>query len=99
MTQAEGYAADLINQANSLISKVQGDLSAAAAFYKSIDVDPAKIAGALAPLMGQKQQDELAQIVAADRAAIDQEVAEEAARLRFGAAATASAPKAFRSMA
>ena len=99
MTQAEGYAADLINQANSLISKVQGDLSAAATFYKSINVDPAKIAGALAPLMGEKQQDELAQLVAADRAAIDQEVAEEAARLRFDAPATASVPKAFRSMA
>ena len=99
MTQAEGYAAAIINQANSLISKVESDLSAAAAFYKSIDVDPAKIAGALAPLMGQKQQDELAQIVAADRAAIDQEVAEQAARLRFDAPATASAPKAPRSLA
>ena len=99
MTQAEGYAATLINQANSLITKVQGDLSAAAAFYKSIDVDPAKIAGALAPLMGQKQQDELAQIIAADRAAIDQEVAEEAARLRFDALAASTAPKTFRSMA
>ena len=99
MTQAEGYAASLINQANSLITKVQSDLTASAAFYESIDVDPAKIAGALAPLMGQKQQDELAQIIAADRAAIDQEVAEEAARLRFDAPATATAPKAFRSMA
>ena len=99
MTQAEGYAAAIINQANSLITKVEGDLSAAAAFYKSIDVDPAKIAGALAPLMGQKQQDELAQIITVDRAEIDQEVAEAAARLRFDAPATATAPKTFRSMA
>lgn len=85
MEHHQGYAANILNQTESLIAKIQGDLDAADAFYKSIDVDPAKVAGVLEPLMGLKQFQELEQLVAADRAAIDQEVAEEAARLKAGA--------------
>lgn len=82
MKQHTGYSANILNQAEALMAKVQADLAAAGEFYQSIGVNPDKIASVVEPLMGPKQRDELAALVAADEAAIDQEVAEELARFR-----------------
>ena len=76
MTQHTGHAADRLNQAQALMGKVQSDLDAAGDFYRSIGVNPDKIAAAIEPLVGAKQREELTALTA-----------------------TATAPKAFRSMA
>ncbi len=93
MTQAQGYAADIINQAESLLAKIEADFAATAAFYESIGVDPANIDGAFGPPMGAKQREEMAAVLAADQAAIEQEVAEGVARLRMNSPNTTNTPK------
>ena len=98
MEQHQGYAADILNEAERLIAKVQGDLDDADTFYKSIGVNAAKVAGVLEPLMGLKQFQEVERLVAADHAAIDQEVAEEAARLNAGTSYSGSVRKKSRAM-
>ncbi|MCF8161252.1 MAG: hypothetical protein K9J76_11145 [Polaromonas sp.] len=93
MSQAQGYAADIINQAESLLAKIEADFAATAAFYESIGVEPANIDGAFGPKLDARQREEMAAVLAADQAAIDQEVAEEAARLRMSSPGAASVPK------
>lgn len=89
----ESYAAQILADAQNLIAKVQGDLDAAAEFYRSNDIDPAKVAPALEQFMGLKQQEELAAINRADQEAIETEVAEAAARASFAAAPAGGARK------
>ncbi len=93
MSQAQGYAADIINKTESLLAKIEADFAATAAFYESIGVDPANIDGAFGPPLGARQREEMAAVLAADQAAIDQEVAEEAARLRMNSPASTTTPK------
>jgi hypothetical protein len=93
MPQAEGYAADIINKTETLLAKIEADFAATAAFYKAIGVDPANIDGAFGPKLGAREREEMAALMAADQAAIDQEVAEEAARLRMSSDSAAATPK------
>ena len=95
---AQGYAAALINQTESLLAKLEADFAATTAFYESIGVDPANIDGAFGPPMSAKQRAEMAAVLAADQQAIDQEVAEGLARLRMSTPGAASTPKRPRNM-
>jgi hypothetical protein len=83
MSQAEGYAAKILSEAEALLGKVQGDLDRAAEFYRSNGIDPDKVAPALAQFIGPKEQAEVERLVQADRDAIDPEVGEAAARANF----------------
>jgi hypothetical protein len=93
MSQAEGYAAKIISEAEALIGKVQGDLDRAAEFYQSNGIDPEKVAPAMEQFMGAKERAELEQLAKADREAIDQEVAEGAARANFADASSGGGVK------
>jgi hypothetical protein len=87
--QAQGYAAAIINQAESLLAKIEADFATTAAFYESIGVAPDQIDGAFGPPLNAKQREDMA----ADQEAIDQEVAEETARLRMNAPSAPTAVK------
>ena len=98
MYQAQGYADDLINQAEVLLAKIEAGFAATAALYQAIGVDPTNTDGAFGLPLGLRQRAELAKILAADRVAIDQEVAEETARLRMSSPAPATARKRLRNL-
>jgi hypothetical protein len=91
--QAQGYAAAIINQAESLLAKIEADFATTAAFYESIGVAPDQIDGAFGPPLNAKQREDMAALIAADQEAIDQEVAEETARLRMNAPSAPTAVK------
>lgn len=95
---AEGNrAASVIAEAERLVGDIQRQLDAAANFYAEYGIDPDKMVQALEPSMGPKEKEDLARIVQADQEAIQREVDEGAARLRFTSAA-ASVPKPRRSL-
>lgn len=98
MAQAEGYAAQIIADAEALLGKVQQDLDRAADFYRENGIDPAKVVPALEPYMGLKEVEELNRIMKEDQEAIQREVDEAAARLRFANAPTGGAAKRPRNM-
>jgi hypothetical protein len=98
MAKHQGYAADILNAADELIGKVQASLDAKDTFYRSIGVDPQKVLPALESIMGDKERAELAALMAADAAAVEQETAEEAARLGLGVKHQAGKPNRNRSM-
>jgi len=95
---AQGYAAALINETESLLAKLESDFATGKAFYESIGVEPDSIDGAFGPRLTAKQRDEMAAVVAADQADIGQEVAEGAARLRMNSPSAPTARKRPRSM-
>jgi hypothetical protein len=95
---AQGYAAALINQTESLLAKIEADFDTTKAFYQSIGVEPANIDGAFGLPLNARQREDMAALVAADQEAIDQEVAEETARLRMRTPGSATMPKRPRSM-
>jgi hypothetical protein len=99
MSQAEGYAAKIIQEAEALIGKVQKDLDGAGDFYREMGINPDKVAPALEQFMGPKQKEELAAILRADDEVVQREVDEAAARASFGSApAGSSAAKKPRNM-
>ena len=98
MSQAEGYAATIINQTESLLAKIEADVATGKAFYESIGVEPANIDGAFGPPLNARQREDMAALAAADQEAIDQEVAEDAARLRMSTPGSTTVPKRPRSM-
>lgn len=87
----------IVAEAQRLLDDVQGQISASADFYRGMGIDPEKVAPALDPFMGAKEKEELARILRADQEAIQHEVDEAAARLRFAESAP-KAPKARRPM-
>ena len=95
---AQGYAAALINETESLLAKLEADFATGKAFYESIGVEPDNIDGAFGPRLTAKQRDEMAAVIAADQADIEQEVAEGAARLRMNSPSAQTTPKRPRSM-
>ena len=76
-------ASQIIRDANALIAKVQGDLDAAANFYRDNNINPDKILGACEPYVGLKEVAEIERLAKADQEAIEQEVQEGMARLSF----------------
>ncbi len=83
MLQQDNPVSSVIAEAEALLRKIQQDFDAAAEFYRSNDIDPAKVESACAPFMGERERQELRQIVDNDQAEIQREVDEGAARLRF----------------
>lgn len=75
-----------LTEAQRLIAQIEADIAAGAAVISSANLDPAK-------MLPPAQQQELERLIAADQAAIEQEVAEGAARLRAAAPAGSSAPR------
>lgn len=101
MSQPNSPVPSVVAEAEALIQKIQQDFDAAAEFYRSNDIDPAKVQGACEPFMGERERQELRQIIESDQAEIQREVDENAARLRFSAASKAApggAPKRPRNM-
>jgi dsDNA-binding SOS-regulon protein len=88
-----GYADNIISEAQSLIEKVSGDLRQSADVYSSLGINPDKVLSACEPVMGDKQRDELAKLLAQDQEAIQREVDEGAARFRFATAPASTARK------
>lgn len=88
MSQPEGYAAKIISEAQALIGKVQADLDKAADFYREAGINPDKVAPALEQFMGAKEKDEVARLVQADQEAVQREVDEGMAHLRFNTPAS-----------
>ena|SRR5436190_20485752 len=78
-----GYADQIISEANSLIAKVNGDLQESGSFYRSMGIDPDKVLPACESAMGPKQRDELAKLLAQDQEAVQREVDEGMARIKF----------------
>lgn len=92
MLQQDTPVPSIVAEAEELIRKIQQDFDAAAEFYRSNDIDPAKVEGACEPFMGERERQELRQIVENDQAEIQREVDEGAARLRFSNSSTSSKP-------
>lgn len=86
MSQPNSPVPSVVAEAEALIQRIQQDFDAAAEFYRSSDIDPAKVLGACEPFMGERERQELRQIVERDQAEIQREVDENAARLRFSSA-------------
>ena len=76
-----------VAEAKRLVAQVEAELAAGAALLASASLDPAKM------VLPPAQQKELDRLAAADQAAIEQEVAEGAARLSAAAPAGSSAPR------
>lgn len=98
MTKHEGYAAKILNDADALLSKVQGDLDAAADFYRSNEINPDKVLSAVAPHLGAQEKQQLEKLMAEDQEAIQREVDEGRARLSFSSAPAAGGTKKPRSL-
>ena len=84
------YANKTVQDAQTLIDKVQSDLDEAASFYRTNNINPDKILSACAPFVGAKEKAEIEQLVKADQEAIEQEVQEGMARLNFASGAASS---------
>jgi hypothetical protein len=82
-----GYADKIIGEATALLSKVQGDLDQAADYYRTQGIDPIKVLPAIQPHMGDAQREELQKLLAADQDAIQREVDEGMARIKFSSPA------------
>lgn len=83
MSQAEGYAAKIIADAEALLGKIQGDLERSADFYRQNGINPDKVAPALEQFLGPKEREELERLIRADQEDIQREVDEAAARHSF----------------
>ena len=76
-------AAKIVAEAEALLKKVNGDLQQASEFYRAQGIDPAKVLPACEPHMGAREKEELARLLRADEEAVQREVDEGMARLRF----------------
>jgi F0F1-type ATP synthase membrane subunit b/b' len=83
MSDPQNYAAKIIADAESLLSKVNGELEEAREFFRSNDINPDKILSACEPLMGAKEKQDLARLIEQDKADIQREVDEATARNNF----------------
>jgi hypothetical protein len=98
MPTNDSYAAKIIADAEALLGKVQRDLDDAAEFYRTSNIDPAKVLPALEPHMTANEKLALKRALDEDEAAIQREVDEGMARLNFATPSSGSAPKKPRSM-
>jgi hypothetical protein len=89
----QGYADKIISEAKALIDKVNGDIEQSADRIRSMGLDPSKVVSACEPHMGTKQRDELAKLLAQDKEAIDREVDEGMARVKFSTTAPSTGRK------
>ena len=87
MSSNNASESQTVAEAQRLIAQIEADIAAGAAVISSANLDPAKM------VLPPAQQQELERLVAADQAAIEQEVAEGAARLRAAAPGGSSAPR------
>ena len=76
-------AAKIVAEAEALLKKVNGDLQQASEFYRAQGIDPAKVLPACEQHMGAREKEELARLLRADEEAVQREVDEGMARLRF----------------
>lgn len=95
MTQHTGYAADILNEAERLVAEAQRNLDEKAQLRASLGLDSAKAAAALGP----KELAEVEQLLAADLAEVEREVAHRAMALGLTpAGATSGGAKKMRTM-
>lgn len=94
MSQENERAERIVSEAESLIAKVQRELDEAEAFYRENGLDHEALAKALSP----KDEQELARLLAEDKAAVEQAITDEKARMAFSSPSQASRPGKFRSL-
>ncbi len=94
MSQENERAERIMAESEALIAKVQRELDEAEAFYREQGID----LEALERSLGPKEKEEVARLLAEDKAAIERAVDEEKARLSFNSPSQASRPGKFRSM-
>lgn len=77
-----GGIEQLIADAQALLDRVQTDLRRSHETLGEMGIDPAKVPAVLERFMGPMEKADLARQIAADQAAIEQEIAENIARAR-----------------
>jgi hypothetical protein len=93
----ENRAEQVVAEAERLIADVTRQLDAGEQFYRDHGIDPKKMTAMLDPYLGPKEKEDLARILKEDSEAIQQEVDEAAARMRFSSGQV-SGTKKIRSM-
>lgn len=88
----------LIDEAAALVAKVQRDLEATDDVYRSLGLDPAKVASTVEKEISAEQKADADAAFRADMEAIEREVEQEMARRSFSAPASGSSARPRRNM-
>lgn len=94
----DANAANIVAQAEQLVAEVQGQLDAAADFYRDQGLNPDKVRSTLEAQMTAKDKEDLDRIMRQDMAEIDAAVDDAKARASFAAAPNSGGVKKPRAM-
>lgn len=84
MPQADGQIAQIIEQADALLKKVQADLDASLDFFRESGIDYQRLSEHVAPHFGPQQQAEVNRLVQSDLQVARKEAQDAAMRAGVG---------------